>query len=111
MSVIWELDDDCQVVDVWYGRTVIHSSYKLFYEVLKLKILESVFSNRWIVGLIQVSVYIQFAQSVFDGASDEEILENVPELRHCPPESLKQKWVVPFPWVKLVLFWQNFLLC
>ena len=33
MSVIWELDSNCEVVDVWYGRTVIKSSYKLFYEV------------------------------------------------------------------------------
>ena len=33
MSVIWELDADYEVVDVWYGRTVIRSAYKLFYEV------------------------------------------------------------------------------
>jgi hypothetical protein len=33
MSVIWELDQDFEVVNVWYGKTIIRSSYKLFYEV------------------------------------------------------------------------------
>ena len=33
MSVIWELDEKYEVVDVWYGRSVIKSQYKLFYEV------------------------------------------------------------------------------
>ncbi|ELU13403.1 hypothetical protein CAPTEDRAFT_108980 [Capitella teleta] len=63
VSVIWTLDQDCQVLDVWYGRTVIHSSYKLFYEM---------------------------AQSIHDGAADEEIIENVPELQNNP-DHLKKK--------------------
>ena len=33
MSVLWRLDSDWEVKDVWYGRTVIRSSYKLAYEV------------------------------------------------------------------------------
>ncbi|TPP60449.1 DIS3 exonuclease 1 [Fasciola gigantica] len=34
VSVIWEIDmDNLDVLSVWYGRTVIHSSYKLSYEV------------------------------------------------------------------------------
>ena len=33
MSVIWELNGNCEVIDVWYGRTVIRSKYKLYYEV------------------------------------------------------------------------------
>ena len=33
VSVMWELDPDFRVVNVWYGPTVIHSAYKLFYEV------------------------------------------------------------------------------
>ncbi len=33
MSVIWELDSNYEVVDVWYGKTIIRSAYKLFYEV------------------------------------------------------------------------------
>lgn len=36
MSVIWELDKNFEVVDVWYGKTIIRSSYKLFYEVHNL---------------------------------------------------------------------------
>uniref|UniRef100_A0A5K3F2M3 DIS3-like exonuclease 1 n=1 Tax=Mesocestoides corti TaxID=53468 RepID=A0A5K3F2M3_MESCO len=33
VSVIWELDpDNLEVLDVWYGRTVIRSSYKMTYE-------------------------------------------------------------------------------
>ena len=34
MSVIWELDKKYEVVDVWYGKTIIRSQYKLFYEVV-----------------------------------------------------------------------------
>lgn len=33
VSVIWELDSKYEVVDVWYGKTIIRSQYKLFYEV------------------------------------------------------------------------------
>ena len=33
MSVVWRLGSDYEVKDVWYGRTVIRSAYKLTYEV------------------------------------------------------------------------------
>ena len=34
VSLIWILDkDDYEVKDVWYGKTIIRSRYKLFYEV------------------------------------------------------------------------------
>ena len=33
VSVMWELDAAYNVQKVWYGRTVIRSRYKLFYEV------------------------------------------------------------------------------
>ena len=33
VSVLWVMDSDYNVVKTWYGRTVIRSSYKLFYEV------------------------------------------------------------------------------
>ena len=33
VSVLWVLDSDCNVLKTWFGRTVIRSSYKLFYEV------------------------------------------------------------------------------
>ncbi|KAL8586444.1 hypothetical protein ACOMHN_050039 [Nucella lapillus] len=55
VSVMWELTPQFDVVSVWYGRTVIHSQYKLFYEM---------------------------AQKICDGCSDEDIVESVPEL-HC----------------------------
>ncbi|CAG9461938.1 unnamed protein product [Pedinophyceae sp. YPF-701] len=32
VSVIWTLDEDFEPVDVWYGRTVIRSKYKLHYQ-------------------------------------------------------------------------------
>ena len=33
VSVLWELDPEShEVISVWYGRTVIRSSFKLFYE-------------------------------------------------------------------------------
>jgi exoribonuclease R len=31
MSVIWTLDDNLEVLDEWFGRTVIHSHHKLHY--------------------------------------------------------------------------------
>lgn len=33
VSVVWRLGSDYEVKDVWYGRTVIRSAYKLTYEV------------------------------------------------------------------------------
>ncbi|XP_013378724.1 DIS3-like exonuclease 1 [Lingula anatina] len=54
VSVIWELSPSYEVLDVWYGRTVIRSSYKLFYEM---------------------------AQAIHDGASISEIVQEVPELQ------------------------------
>lgn len=31
MSVIWTLDESLEVLDQWFGRTVIHSHHKLHY--------------------------------------------------------------------------------
>jgi DIS3-like exonuclease 1 len=31
MSVIWTLDEHLEVLETWYGRTVIHSRHKLHY--------------------------------------------------------------------------------
>ncbi|XP_071112514.1 DIS3-like exonuclease 1 [Haliotis cracherodii] len=72
MSVIWELTPDFEVKDVWYGRTVIRSQYKLFYEL---------------------------AQSIYDGAADEDIVSNVPELHSVDQSKVKErlselKWAV-----------------
>ena len=33
VSELWVLDADYNVLKTWFGRTVIRSSYKLFYEV------------------------------------------------------------------------------
>lgn len=55
MSVIWELDENYKVVDVWFGRTIIRSRYKLFYEI---------------------------AQAINDGVSTDELVNNIPELRN-----------------------------
>ena len=55
VSVLWELDArSLDVVDVWFGRTVIKSKYKLYYEL---------------------------AQEIADGATDQHILENIPGSR------------------------------
>lgn len=55
VSVIWILDANYEVVDVWYGRTVIRSKYKLFYEA---------------------------AQQIADGEMKlKEAVENIPELK------------------------------
>ena len=53
VSVIWKLDPDYQVKDVWYGRTVIRSRYKLTYEA---------------------------AQQLYDGAAASEVRKDIPEL-------------------------------
>ncbi|XP_060081062.1 DIS3-like exonuclease 1 [Ylistrum balloti] len=59
VSVIWELDSSYKPVNVWYGKTIICSSYKLFYEI---------------------------AQAMADGMPTDDIVQNVPELQ-CLPES------------------------
>ncbi|XP_071139750.1 DIS3-like exonuclease 1 [Mytilus edulis] len=64
VSVIWELDSKYEVVEVWYGKTIIRSQYKLFYEL---------------------------AQLVHDGASQNEIVDNVPELQGLSGEQLATK--------------------
>uniref|UniRef100_A0A1I8HG56 DIS3-like exonuclease 1 n=1 Tax=Macrostomum lignano TaxID=282301 RepID=A0A1I8HG56_9PLAT len=53
VSVIWELTPDTEVVSVWYGRTVIRSAYKLFYEM---------------------------AQRIHDGEAMETAVPDIPEL-------------------------------
>ncbi|KAK7116248.1 DIS3-like exonuclease 1 [Littorina saxatilis] len=64
VSVMWELTPKFEVVNVWYGRTIIHSKYKLFYEM---------------------------AQEVCNGCSDQDILDNVPEFQGVTGEELTQK--------------------
>ena len=53
VSVICKLDIHYEVKDVWFGRTVIRSKYKLTYEV---------------------------AQQLFDGTSAREVRKDIPEL-------------------------------
>ena len=69
MSVVWKLDSSYNVKDVWYGRTVIRSKYKLTYEV---------------------------AQKLFDGAAANDVTQEIPELLHSPlsREELEQRYVV-----------------
>ncbi|GFX84222.1 DIS3-like exonuclease 1 [Trichonephila clavipes] len=54
VSVIWELDSKCKVQNVWYGRTIIKSKYKLCYEA---------------------------AQDILYGASIEDMVAEIPELQ------------------------------
>ncbi|GAB1611006.1 DIS3-like exonuclease 1 [Argonauta hians] len=53
VSVFWEMDSNFNVLNVWYGRTLINSSYKLTYET---------------------------AQALADGATVEDISPQIPEL-------------------------------
>lgn len=64
VSVIWELDKKYEVIDVWYGKTIIRSQYKLFYEL---------------------------AQLIHDGASKAVVVDNVPELQDVSGELLTKK--------------------
>ncbi|XP_022315246.2 DIS3-like exonuclease 1 [Crassostrea virginica] len=64
MSVIWELDKNFEVVNVWYGKTIIRSTYKLFYEM---------------------------AQAMHDGISMTEIIKNVPELQKLPEKDAEKR--------------------
>ena len=38
VSVMCQLDDKCKIKELWFGRTVIRSAYKLTYEVSGAKI-------------------------------------------------------------------------
>eukprot|EP00039_Didymoeca_costata_P004242 m.72153 g.72153 ORF g.72153 m.72153 type:complete len:1965 (-) comp12306_c0_seq2:340-6234(-) len=57
VSVFWELDDNLQIQNTWFGRTVIRSSYKLHYE---------------------------FAQDVADGLPTNDIISSLDTLRALP---------------------------
>ncbi|GBM24441.1 DIS3-like exonuclease 1 [Araneus ventricosus] len=54
VSVLWELDSKCKVQNVWYGRTIIKSKYKLCYEA---------------------------AQDILYGSTVENMLADIPELQ------------------------------
>ncbi|KAF8763581.1 DIS3-like exonuclease 1 like protein [Argiope bruennichi] len=54
VSVLWKLDSKCKVQDVWYGRTIIKSKYKLCYEA---------------------------AQDILYGSTVENMLADIPELQ------------------------------
>lgn len=104
MSVIWELDKNFEVVDVWYGKTIIRSRYKLFYEVQNLDKSETESSWKFKVPII-VSVHVSFcyihydvsclysqmAQAMHDGISLTEIVKNVPELQNMLEEETKKR--------------------
>lgn len=64
VSVIWELTPTYEVKDVWYGRTVIRSQYKLFYEL---------------------------AQAIHEGIIDAEIVRNIPELHNLWGDELENR--------------------
>lgn len=64
VSVIWQLDSNCQVKNVWYGRTIIKSSYKLCYEV---------------------------AQDILSNAPAEEVIPEIPELHGLSESDLHLK--------------------
>ncbi|XP_037088465.1 DIS3-like exonuclease 1 [Pollicipes pollicipes] len=66
VSVIWELDPDSfQVHGVWYGRSLIRSRYKMFYEA---------------------------AQRLVDGTPPVRLVSDVPEWRGLDAETLQQRY-------------------
>ncbi|XP_031571497.1 DIS3-like exonuclease 1 [Actinia tenebrosa] len=99
MSVIWEMDSSYNVINAWYGRTVIRSSYKLFYEVAQAisegqvtrqeviadvpelqgmsedKALERLKELRWsIMKLMEIARHLKFNKTI-EGALELEGLE------------------------------------
>ena len=68
VSVIWELDGkNYNVTNVWYGRTIIRSSYKMTYEA---------------------------AQAVIDGETEENLRYEIPELALLSEEDLSANFKV-----------------
>ncbi len=66
VSVLWQLEPDTyKVLDVWYGRTVIRSSYKLCYEA---------------------------AQDIIEGKTAREMQEQVLELQGYSGQGLEKKF-------------------
>ncbi|XP_077988799.1 DIS3-like exonuclease 1 [Glandiceps talaboti] len=61
VSVLWELGSNYEVLDVWFGRTVIRSAYKMFYEA---------------------------AQALHDG---KDVIEDIPELKELDESTLQTK--------------------
>lgn len=65
MSVIWELDKNFEVVDVWYGKIIIRFSYKLFYEVYNLDMFEREFFLKFKVLIIVLILVFYIYYDVF----------------------------------------------
>nr|XP_002736854.1 PREDICTED: DIS3-like exonuclease 1-like [Saccoglossus kowalevskii] len=61
MSVLWQLSPNYDVIDVWYGRTVIRSAYKMFYEA---------------------------AQALHDG---KDVRDDIPELEGLDEEVIQER--------------------
>ncbi|KAJ7389202.1 DIS3 mitotic control [Desmophyllum pertusum] len=65
VSVLWILDSDYNVVKTWFGRTIIRSSYKLFYEA---------------------------AQAIADGeTSEEDLIKDIPELQNLERKTASKR--------------------
>jgi len=65
VSVLWVLDSDYNVLKTWFGRTVIRSSYKLFYEA---------------------------AQAIADGeAKEEDLIKDISELQDLEPKTASKR--------------------
>ncbi|GAB6028226.1 DIS3 mitotic control [Chamberlinius hualienensis] len=65
VSILWTLDKNGQIKDVWFGRTVIRSSYKLFYEL---------------------------AQEIIYGEAFQMFTEQCPEVADCSEQEIKERF-------------------
>ncbi|CAH8832647.1 unnamed protein product [Trichobilharzia szidati] len=75
VSVLWEIDmDSFEVLDIWYGRTVIHSSYKLTYEVAQ-HIYDLITTEEILSSSHKIEDFIKKAGGL------ETIKKDIPELK------------------------------
>ncbi|CAH8447523.1 unnamed protein product [Heterobilharzia americana] len=75
VSVLWEIDiDSFDIVSIWYGRTVIRSSYKLTYEVAQ-QIYDLITKEEMLSGDCKIEDLIRR----FGGL--ETIKKDIPELK------------------------------
>ncbi|CAH8436353.1 unnamed protein product [Schistosoma guineensis] len=75
VSVLWEIDiDSFDISNIWYGRTVIHSSYKLTYELAQ-RIYDSVTSENISSNSFAMEELVKKSGGL------EAVKNDIPELR------------------------------
>ncbi len=85
-SVIWKLNQNAEIIDEWFGKTIIRSCSKLTYEIAQLAI-EGKIKDEWTPELKQRANII----GPFNGFTVQEMVDDILALQHLATIRKKQR--------------------